>query len=212
LEELTKAASNANSNSNLLDLAIKAARNRCTVGEISLALEKVYGRYLPTGTIAKGSYSNSYQDKTEIEKTIDQVKSFAKQIGRPPRILIAKVGQDGHDRGAKVIASGFSDVGFDCDIGPLFSTPEEVVQQAIDSDVHVLGVSSLAAGHRTLVPAIVQQLKKQGRSDIIVICGGVIPEQDYDFLYKSGVSLIFGPGTNITIAAKKVVEKILEKQ
>jgi len=158
--------------------------------------------------MARGAYVSSYGSPAEFQKVIDKVQSFAKKEGRPPRILVAKVGQDGHDRGSKVIASGFSDLGFDCDIGPLFSTPEEVVQQAIDADVHVLGVSSLAAGHRSLIPEIARLLKEKGRGDIVIVCGGVIPEQDYDFLYKHGVSLIFGPGTKIPEAAAKVVSEI----
>jgi len=206
LNGITNAANN--SNENLLDLAIKAARVRCTVGEISDALERIYGRYKPVSSVAVGVYRSSYNEKEDINKVADLISAFTKKEGRPPRILVAKVGQDGHDRGAKVIASGFSDLGFDCDIGPLFSTPQEVAQQAIDSDVHVLGVSSQAAGHRTLVPEIIAQLKKQGRGDIIVVCGGVIPEEDYEFLYKAGVSLVFGPGTKIPVAAQKVLSAI----
>jgi len=147
-----------------------------------------------------------------LEDVLKEVTAFSEAEGRPPRIMIAKLGQDGHDRGAKVIASGFSDLGFDCDIGPLFSTPEEVVQQAIDADVHALGASSLAAGHKSLVPEVARLLKEMGREDIVLICGGVIPEQDYQFLHDRGVDLIFGPGTRITDAARKTLVRIQEKR
>eukprot|EP01114_Cavostelium_apophysatum_P021386 TRINITY_DN7449_c0_g1_i1.p1 TRINITY_DN7449_c0_g1~~TRINITY_DN7449_c0_g1_i1.p1 ORF type:complete len:772 (+),score=240.25 TRINITY_DN7449_c0_g1_i1:116-2431(+) len=221
LDALTEAARSGGgpNGKNLLDLAVKAAKLRCTVGEISDSLEKVYGRYKPNYSLSRGAYKSAFSEGAgnkkgsgELEKIQNQVQEFVKKEGRPPRILVAKVGQDGHDRGAKVIASGFSDMGFDCDIGPLFSTPEEVVQQAVDSDVHVLGVSSLAAGHRSLMPEVVKLLKKNGREDVVVVCGGVIPEQDYDFLHKSGVDLIFGPGTKVPDAASKVIERIYIKQ
>jgi len=195
----------------LLEAAIVAARVRCTVGEISDSLETVFTRYNLTSSIPKSAYLPVFGNSKEIDATLKQVKSFTEKYGRPPRILIAKVGQDGHDRGAKVIAAGFSDLGFDCDIGPLFSTPSEVVQQAIDSDVHVLGISSLAAGHKTLIPEIVRILKEKGRGDIVVICGGVIPEQDYHFLHQAGVSLIFGPGTPVPLAAQQVLQEIQKR-
>lgn len=195
LARITEAARSPQSEStNLLALAIEASRARATVGEISEALEKVYGRFRLSSSLSHGAYTGSYSNRNQIEKVQVVVDQFAKEEGRRPRILVAKVGQDGHDRGAKVIASGFSDLGFDCDVGPLFSTPEEVAQQAIDSDVHVLGISSLAAAHRTLVPQIINLLKKQGRTDLVFVVGGVIPETDYQFLYDSGVDLIFGPG------------------
>jgi len=214
LDDLTEAARTGKGN--LLALSIVASRARCTVGEISDALEKIYGRYKPNYSLAKGAYRSSFseaiKDDGSLTKVMQQVETFSKREGRPPRILVAKVGQDGHDRGAKVIASGFSDMGFDCDIGPLFSTPEEVVQQAIDSDVHVVGISSLAAGHKSLMPRIVQLLKDNNRGDMVVVCGGVIPEQDYAFLYQSGVDLIFGPGTKVPQAASNVILKIESKQ
>eukprot|EP01132_Coremiostelium_polycephalum_P008330 gene8330-10232_t len=206
LDALTEAARSGTGN--LLELAIQAARDRCTVGEISDALESVYGRYKPTHTLASGAYKSNYGKVNEMEVVVDQVKKFNEKHGRPPRILVAKMGQDGHDRGAKVIASGFSDLGFDCDVGPLFSTAKEVAKQAIDSDVHVVGISSLAAGHKTLVPELVQELKNMDASHIVVVCGGVIPPQDYDFLYESGVCCIFGPGTKVTDAASQVIKSI----
>jgi methylmalonyl-CoA mutase len=203
---------------NLLDLAIQAVRARATVGEISDALERVWGRFKPNYSLVQGTYRKSYEEssnqqiKSELNIVTGRIQDFAKQEGRPPRILIAKMGQDGHDRGAKVVASGYSDLGFDCDIGPLFATPAEVAQQAIDADVHALGVSSLAAGHKTLLPQLVAELTKMGRRDIVIICGGVIPEQDYDFLFQNGVDLIFGPGTQIPKSAGQILEKIREKR
>ncbi|GAM27188.1 hypothetical protein SAMD00019534_103630 [Acytostelium subglobosum LB1] len=208
LADLTDAAKNKTGN--LLDLAIKAARLRCTVGEISDALELVYGRYKPTHSLASGAYKTNYGKVNEIDNVLAEVKRFNEKHGRPPRILVAKMGQDGHDRGAKVIASGFSDLGFDCDVGPLFSTASEVARQAIDADVHVVGISSQAAGHKTLVPELVGELKKMNASHISVVCGGVIPFQDYDFLYKAGVVAIFGPGTKVTDAAITVIKSIDE--
>jgi len=193
---------------NLLELAINAARARCTVGEITQAMERVYGRHVANDRLVSGAYRSEYGETEEISAVAKAIDSFQEIEGRRPRILVAKMGQDGHDRGAKVIATGFSDLGFDVDVGPLFQTPDEVAQQAIDSDVHVVGVSSLAAGHRTLVPELVSCLKKQGRPDILVICGGVIPPQDYDFLYKAGASSIFGPGTKLPVAALEVVNLI----
>ncbi|EGG21909.1 methylmalonyl-coenzyme A mutase [Cavenderia fasciculata] len=195
---------------NLLDLAIKASRARCTVGEISDALESVYGRYKPTHTLASGAYKTNYGKDNEIQAVADAVEKFKANEGRPPRILVAKMGQDGHDRGAKVVASGFSDLGFDCDVGPLFSTAEEVARQAIDADVHAVGISSQAAGHKTLVPQLIETLKQMGAPHIAVVCGGVIPAQDYDFLYKAGVVAIFGPGTKVTDSALSVIKSIEE--
>merc|ERR1719221_1579259 len=195
---------------NLLALAVEAARARCTVGEISSAMEAAFGRHTASDKLVSGAYRTEYGETGEIEAVTEAVDEFAEEEGRRPRILVAKMGQDGHDRGAKVIATGFSDLGFDVDIGPLFQTPEEVAQQAVDSDVHVIGVSSLAAGHRALVPELSAALRKVGRPDIIVICGGVIPPGDYDFLYENGASAIFGPGTKIPVAALDVVNLILK--
>jgi len=193
---------------NLMGLAVEAARARCTVGEISTAMEKVFGRHVASDRLVSGAYRTEYGESDEITAVTEAIQLFQDGEGRRPRILVAKMGQDGHDRGAKVIATGFSDLGFDVDVGPLFQTPEEVAQQAIDSDVHVIGVSSLAAGHKTLVPELVRCLKDLGRPDIIIICGGVIPPQDYDFLYKAGASAIFGPGTKLPVAALDVVNLI----
>lgn len=198
---------------NLLALSIDAARLRATVGEISDALRDVWGSHVPSNTVVQGAYSatfNAAATEAEVEYNELQVKiqQFEADEGRRPRILVAKMGQDGHDRGAKVIASGFSDIGYDVDIGPLFQTPEEVAQQAIDSDVHVVGISSQAAGHKALVPVLIEELKKRDASHIKVICGGVIPPQDYEFLMGFGVAAIFGPGTRITTAATEVLEAI----
>ncbi|CAG8527955.1 59_t:CDS:10, partial [Dentiscutata heterogama] len=195
-------------NGNLLELAIEASKARCTVGEISYALEKVWGRHEPTSRVASGAYKSAYGTADETEETMKLVEQTKEKLGVNPRILVAKCGQDGHDRGAKVIASAFSDFGFDVDLSPLFSTPEEVVRQAIDNDVHVIGVSSQAAGHKTLIPELINELKRLGINDKIVVVGGVIPHQDYKFLYDAGVSSIFGPGTKIPQAAKEVVLKI----
>lgn len=181
-----------------------AARARCSVGEISLAMEKVFGRHVASDKMVSGAYRSEYGEQEEIEAVTTAIEKFQDGEGRRPRILVAKMGQDGHDRGAKVIATGFSDLGFDVDIGPLFQTPDEVAQQAVDSDVHCIGVSSLAAGHKALVPDLVKSLAKIGRPDILIICGGVIPPQDYEFLYNAGVGAIFGPGTKLPVAALKV--------
>merc|ERR1711879_865703 len=200
---------------NLLELAISAARARCTVGEITRAMEAVYGRHVASDKMVSGAYRAEYGETNEIKAVTEAIESFAEEEGRRPRILVAKMGQDGHDRGAKVIATGFSDLGFDVDVGPLFQTPEEVAQQAIDADVHVVGVSSLAAGHKALVPELTRCLKEAGRPNILIICGGVIPPQDYDFLYENGASAIFGPGTKLPLAALDVLSLILgniEKQ
>jgi methylmalonyl-CoA mutase len=206
IEKLTQSAQSGEGN--LLELSIEASRARCTVGEISDALEKVWGRHNPVGRVISGAYLSSYGDSEEIERTLKLVRDFGDIEGRRPRILIAKMGQDGHDRGSKVIATGFADMGFDVDIGPLFQTPAEVAQQVVDADVHIVGVSSQAAGHKTLVPQLIEELKKLNASDKLVVVGGVIPPQDYDYLYKAGVSSIFGPGTKIPLAAQEILEKL----
>ena len=206
LEALTKAAEE--NTGNLLELAVQAVRLRATVGEISDALEKVYGRHRADTQKVTGVYAAAYDSAEGWEKLKTEIADFAKDFGRRPRVMIAKLGQDGHDRGAKVVATAFADLGFDVDIGPLFQTPEECARQAIENDVHALGISTLAAGHKTLVPAIIAELKKQGSDDIIVFVGGVIPRQDYEFLYESGVKGIYGPGTPIPASAKDVLEQI----
>ena len=188
-------------NGNLLDLAVKAAKNRATLGEISDALESVFGRHKAVHKTISGVYSKEIKDDKLFKKAIEFADKFAKLEGRRPRIMIAKLGQDGHDRGAKVVATGYADLGFDVDIGPLFQTPQEATKQAIENDVHILGISSLAAGHKTLVPQVIGELKKYGREDIMVIVGGVIPAQDYEFLFDSGAVGVFGPGTKIAQAA-----------
>ena len=195
---------------NLLELAVDAAKKRASLGEISDAIEKVSGRYKAVIRSISGIYSSESAKDTNFIRARELSVEFAKLEGRQPRIMIAKMGQDGHDRGAKVVSTGYADIGFDVDIGPLFQTPEEAARQAIENDVHVLGVSSLAAGHKTLVPKVIDELKKAGREDIMVIAGGVIPAQDYDFLYKTGVVAIFGPGTSVSVAAKKILEILLE--
>jgi methylmalonyl-CoA mutase len=194
---------------NLLELAIDAARKRATLGEISSAMEKVFGRYKATIKSISGVYSGAMKDQSEFNEALKLSDQFAELDGRRPRILVAKMGQDGHDRGAKVIATSFADLGFDVDIGSLFQTPQEVAMQAAENDVHIVGASSLAGGHKTLVPDLIASLKKIGREDIMVVAGGVIPAQDYDFLYKSGVSFIFGPGTIITDAAREILGKLI---
>nr|WP_315200993.1 methylmalonyl-CoA mutase [uncultured Flavobacterium sp.] len=195
---------------NLLEIAIEAARNRCTLGEISNALETVFGRYKAQIKSFSGVYSKEMKDDKSFEKAKQLADDFAKQEGRRPRIMIAKMGQDGHDRGAKVVATGYADVGFDVDIGPLFQTPAEAAKQAVENDVHILGVSSLAAGHKTLVPQVIEELKKYGREDIMVIVGGVIPSQDYQFLFDAGAVAVFGPGTKISEAAIKILEILID--
>jgi len=190
---------------NLLECAVEAARKRATLGEISQALENVWGRYKAMTRTIAGVYSAASAGGEEFLKARRMVEEFEREEGRRPRILVAKMGQDGHDRGAKVIATAFADIGFDVDIGPLFQTPHEVARFALDSDVHVVGVSSLAAGHRTLVPQLIAELRALSRDDILVVVGGVIPPQDYDFLYKAGVAGIYGPGTVIPVAAQKIV-------
>ena len=196
---------------NLLELSISAARNRCTVGEISLALERVWGRHVADTSMVSGAYSSQFGDGREIEEVLSRVREFCRGEGRNPRVLVAKVGEDGHDRGYKVIASGFTDLGFDVDVGPLFQTPEEVAQQAVDADVHVVGVSSLSAGHKVLVPRLIRELRRQGKEDILVLCGGVIPPQDYEELYRQGVSVIFGPGTRIPDAANHILDLLCNR-
>ncbi len=210
LARLTEAA--RDSTGNLLGIAIDAARERATVGEISDALEDVYGRYRAMTRSISGVYGAAYENDEEFQAIWKDVEAFAEGQGRRPRLLVCKLGQDGHDRGAKVIATGFADLGFDVDIGPLFQTPEEAVREAIENDVHAIGISSQAAGHKTLVPQVIEGLKAQDASDIIVICGGVIPPQDYDALYAAGVSAIYGPGTNIVEAAREVLDKIRDKR
>ncbi|HPH45515.1 MAG TPA: methylmalonyl-CoA mutase [Chryseolinea sp.] len=194
---------------NLLELAIDAARKRATLGEISTALEKTFGRYKATIKSISGVYSGEMKNQSAFDDVRKLSDRFAKRDGRRPRILVAKMGQDGHDRGAKVIATSFADLGFDVDIGPLFQTPEEVAMQAAENDVHIVGASSLAGGHKTLIPELIQALKKIGRGDIMVIAGGVIPAQDYDFLFQSGVSFVFGPGTVITDAATGILKNLM---
>ncbi|SFD02187.1 methylmalonyl-CoA mutase [Flavobacterium phragmitis] len=195
---------------NLLENAIEAARNRATLGEISNALETVFGRFKAQIKSFSGVYSAAIKNDENFEKAKQLADVFAKQEGRRPRIMIAKMGQDGHDRGAKVVATGYADVGFDVDIGPLFQTPAEAAKQAVENDVHILGVSSLAAGHKTLVPQVIEELKKHGREDIMVIVGGVIPSQDYQFLFDAGASAVFGPGTKISEAAIKILEALID--
>ncbi|MEJ7644068.1 MAG: methylmalonyl-CoA mutase [Chryseolinea sp.] len=201
----------AQSNSgNLLALAVEAARARATLGEISFALEKVFGRYQANITSISGVYSREMKSHKEFEEIRKLTDAFAEQDGRRPRILVAKMGQDGHDRGAKVIATSFADLGFDVDIGPLFQNADEVAMQAAENDVHLIGASSLAGGHKTLIPELISSLKKIGRPDIMVVAGGVIPEHDHEFLRNAGVSFVFGPGTVITTAAKEIVIKLLQ--
>jgi methylmalonyl-CoA mutase len=195
---------------NLLEIAVEAARNRTTLGEISDALETVFGRYKAQIKSFSGVYSKEIKDDKSFEKAKQMADAFAKKEGRRPRIMIAKMGQDGHDRGAKVVATGYADVGFDVDIGPLFQTPAEAAKQAVENDVHILGVSSLAAGHKTLVPQVISELKKYGREDIMVVVGGVIPAQDYQFLFDAGAVAVFGPGTKISEAAIKILEILMD--
>ena len=209
LAEVTRRAAQGG---NLLEAAVKAARQRATVGEISMAMEKEFGRHRAEVKTLAGVYGAAYEGDEGFAAIQKSVEDFAAGQGRRPRMLVVKMGQDGHDRGAKVIATAFADIGFDVDVGPLFQTPEEAAQDAIDNDVHVVGISSQAAGHKTLAPKLVQALRDQGAEDIIVICGGVIPQQDYDFLYKSGVKAIFGPGTNIPKAAENILDLIRSAQ
>jgi len=209
LDALTKCVETGEGN--LLELAVEAARVRASLGEISYACEKVVGRYKATIRTISGVYKAETKNDADFQKACQMTAEFAKKEGRQPRIMIAKMGQDGHDRGAKVCATGYADCGFDVDMGPLFQTPAEAAKQAVENDVHVLGVSSLAAGHKTLVPQVIEELKKLGREDIIVIAGGVIPAQDYDFLYKAGVAAIFGPGSPVAKSARTIMEILLEE-
>jgi methylmalonyl-CoA mutase len=210
LEALTKAAEDGSEN--LLELAVHAAQARATVGEISDALEKVYSRHRAVSHSISGVYKSAYEGDEEFMSVQQEVENFAQSAGRRPRMLVCKLGQDGHDRGAKAIATAFADIGFDVDIGPLFQTPEEAVREAIENDVHVIGISSQAAGHKTLVPQVIEGLKQQGIEDIIVICGGVIPPQDHDELKEQGVAAIYGPGTNILQSAREVLEIIRQRK
>jgi methylmalonyl-CoA mutase len=205
-EALQRLTEGAASNANLLDLSIDAVRARATVGEVSDALEKVFSRHRATIRSISGVYGSAYEGDEGYERIRREIDEFAKSEGRRPRMLVVKMGQDGHDRGAKVIATAFADIGFDVDVGPLFQTPEEAARDAIENDVHVVGVSSQAAGHKTLVPELIQELRKQGGGDILAVCGGVIPPGDYDFLLDAGVAAIYGPGTNIPHAAAEILE------
>lgn len=208
LDKLTEAAESEKVN--LLELSVEAARRRATLGEISFALEKAFGRYKAVIRSVSGVYSAESAENEKFKKALDLASRFAQMEGRQPRIMIAKMGQDGHDRGAKVVSTGYADIGFDVDIGPLFQTPAEAAKQAVENDVHVLGISSLAGGHKTLIPEVIKELRDLGREDIMVIAGGVIPPQDYEFLYKTGVVGIFGPGTAISEAAVNILEILLE--
>jgi len=196
---------------NLLELAVEAARARASLGEISAAVEEVSGRHKAIIRSISGIYSSEFADEDIISEVRQMTDDFAAREGRRPRIMVAKMGQDGHDRGAKVVATAYADMGFDVDMGPLFQTPEEAAQDAVDNDVHIIGMSSLAAGHKTLLPALIEELAKRGREDIMVIVGGVIPPQDYDFLYKAGAAAIYGPGSVIPACAKEMLE-ILNKR
>ena len=200
----------AKTKGNLLAAAVDAARVRATLGEMSTALEDVFGRYQPQSRKVSGIFSRAMEGQAEFKGVVDRTERFAKKVGRQPRILVAKMGQDGHDRGAKVVASSFADLGFDVDLGPLFQTPEEVAQQAVDHDVHVVGISTLAGGHKTLVPDLIDALQVKGRADILVVVGGVIPAQDHETLYQQGVVGVFGPGTPITRSANDLLDVLME--
>ena len=207
LEAITRCAKEQDGN--LLELAVNAAKERATLGEISNAMEQVFGRYQATIKTISGVYSSELMNDENYIKALDLAKQFESKSGRRPRIMIAKMGQDGHDRGAKIVATSFADIGFDVDVGPLFQTPFEAAKQAIENDVHIIGISSLAAGHKTLVPEVIKELKKQKREDIMVIVGGVIPKKDYDYLFDEGVAAVFGPGTNIPKAAQEIITIML---
>lgn len=207
LEAITEAAKLGGVN--LLALAVEAARKRATLGEISDAMERVFGRHKAQTQAISGVYAAEVKNQDSFKKAQELSDRFAELEGRRPRILVAKMGQDGHDRGAKVIATGFADLGFDVDIGPLFQTPQEVAEQAIENDVHIVGASSLAAGHKTLVPQLINALRELGRPDIMVVAGGVIPQKDYDFLFEAGVSAVFGPGTVLSEAAIQILERLM---
>ena len=208
LKAITDCAKNGHGN--LLELSIEAAKSRATLGEISSAIESVSGRYKAVIRSISGVYSSESGQDHAFQEACELARDFASKAGRQPRIMIAKMGQDGHDRGAKVVSTGYADMGFDVDIGPLFQTPAEAARQAVENDVHILGVSSLAGGHKTLIPQVMEELEKRGRDDIMVIAGGVIPAQDYEYLYKAGVVAIFGPGTKISEAGKQILEVLLE--
>ena len=207
LQALTRACESGEGN--LLDLAVNAARQKATLGEISYACESVFGRYQAQSSSISGVYKMEIDNNPHFKKAQDLTETFAQHKGRRPRIMVAKMGQDGHDRGAKVVATSFADLGFDVDMGPLFQTPHEAAKQAIENDVHILGISSLAAGHKTLVPQVIKALKDLEREDILVVAGGVIPQQDYDYLFEAGVSGVFGPGTVIAEAAINIIEQLL---
>src|SRR6056300_1386850 len=207
LAELSRRAAEGG---NLLEAAVEAARARASVGEISMAIEEVFGRHRAEVKTLAGVYGAAYEGDEDFAAIQKSVENFAEEEGRRPRMLVVKMGQDGHDRGAKVIATAFADIGFDVDVGPLFQTPEEAAQDAIDNDVHVIGISSQAAGHKTHAPELIEVLKERDAGDILVICGGVIPQQDYDFLKSAGVKAIFGPGTNIPNAAQEILDLIRE--
>jgi methylmalonyl-CoA mutase len=202
----------AEGDGNLVALSVDAMRARATVGEVSSALEEVFGRYRASIRTISGVYGGAYADDEEFQSIRKEVKAFAAEEGRQPRILVAKLGQDGHDRGAKVIATAFADLGFDVDIGALFQTPEEAAREAVEDDVHVVGVSSQAAGHKTLVPQLIEALRAEGAGDVVVVVGGVIPPADYDFLYQAGVAAIFGPGSNIPRAASEILAIVRERR
>jgi len=210
LEEIYQCA--VSGDGNLLALSVEATRRRATVGEISFAMEREFGRFNAQSQTVSGVYGSAFQEDKDWQAISGDIDTFVEQHGRRPRMLVCKMGQDGHDRGAKVVATAFADVGFDIDLSPMFSTPEEVARQAIENDVHVVGASSLAAGHKTLIPQLIAALESQGARDIVVIAGGVIPKQDYDFLYEAGVKCIFGPGTPIPIAARDVVDAVNKAQ
>ena len=207
LDAITRSAETGEGN--LLELSVDAAAKRASLGEICYACEKIAGRYKAVIRTISGAYSSEYKSGSEFDEARAMAAGFAAKEGRQPRIMIAKIGQDGHDRGAKVVSTGYADIGFDVDIGPLFQTPAEAARQAVENDVHVLGISSLAAGHKTLIPQVIDELKKLGREDILVIAGGVIPPQDYKFLYDAGVAAVFGPGTSVARAAKQILEILL---
>jgi methylmalonyl-CoA mutase len=208
LADITACA--AGGEGNLLELSIAAARARASVGEISDAMEKEFGRFKANAQTVSGVYGAAYDEDADWQQLAQDIENFAANQGRRPRVLICKMGQDGHDRGAKVVATAFADAGFDVDLSPMFSTPEEAARQAVENDVHAVGVSSLAAGHKTLIPQLIAELKAQGADDIIVFAGGVIPRQDYDFLYQAGVKGIYGPGTKIPVSARGVIDAINE--
>ena len=208
LDAITRCAETGEGN--LLELAVDAAKKRASLGEISYACEKVVGRYKAVIRTVSGVYSSVAKEDEDFNHAKELANQFAEMTGRRPRIMIAKMGQDGHDRGAKVVATGFADIGFDVDMGPLFQTPEETAKQAVENDVHAIGVSSLAAGHKTLVPAVINELKKLGREDILVFVGGVIPHQDYQFLFDAGAVAIFGPGTKVSKSAIQVLNILME--